>query len=420
LKYQKTDTFDYVDYNLLNELNKQDDLKSKLLKKTESLSKSISLLSIISGDIEQEEPIELISSAASSISNIESNKLKEIDDTNTNSYINNNQDYKRKLENLKTSVDKMIFKQSYREMESLQQKLESILTPNSSSSIKTITIGSLSTVIPSFPPAPSINLNENYAEPFDRLNKYNNNDNNNCNLNRIMVINRRRFNNLTSLPNTPSHKQELSIGMDSLNHNNLNLNDNISISVPSTPNLKRKSFKSKIINKVSPPTLAQSKSLKIIKPSIFNRLFGKKSSFKTSNKLNTSINHNNNKYFNNINYGDSNITHSVPNNNELIMSPYKHNDVIENRLYFNRSSLSDDSISSCELIKTKNDDSVKNNLCDGKNAFSSSSGYESMNNRDSNSNISSSGSSSSYSYTDIEFNSSASDKNFQVKYLLLD
>lgn len=106
LRFDETDSVECLDRALLKQLNDQDaDIIENFVFSSDSNSRPISLLSVNSSDT--------YSTATNSTTSSEFNKSE-------SSYI-------KKLEDLKSSYDKMIFKQTFEPMESLHKTLESFL-----------------------------------------------------------------------------------------------------------------------------------------------------------------------------------------------------------------------------------------------------------------------------------------------------
>lgn len=125
------DSLECLDRQLLRQLNEHDmDIKDTVNLKINSDSRPISLLSVNSSDTTSNS----ISVFSNSISAKNSQDLTSV--SNNSSNISDGLSYRQKLEDLKQSYDQMIFKQSYKEMESLHKTLESFLSLDQTSKLK--------------------------------------------------------------------------------------------------------------------------------------------------------------------------------------------------------------------------------------------------------------------------------------------
>lgn len=121
------DSLECLDRQLLRQLNEHDmDIHDTIHFKLNSDSRPISLLSVNSTDTANS--LSLFSNSTNK--NSENDKPLQPNEANIS--------YKQKLEDLKQSYDQMIFKQSYKEMESLHKTLESFLSLDQTSKLKMI------------------------------------------------------------------------------------------------------------------------------------------------------------------------------------------------------------------------------------------------------------------------------------------
>lgn len=130
LKSDSFESLECLDRELLRQLNEQDMDIIDTVYKLDSNSRPISLLSVNSNDT---------ATTSNTTSTTTSNSLMLNSNNDPNAQYNPNESQhsiQQKLQDLKTSYDQMIFKQSYKQMESLHKTLESFLNLDQSSKFK--------------------------------------------------------------------------------------------------------------------------------------------------------------------------------------------------------------------------------------------------------------------------------------------
>jgi trimeric autotransporter adhesin len=155
------ESLECLDRQLLKQLNDHDmDMHDSVnlnrINSSTDSSRPISLLSVKSNDTTNNS----ISTVSSLIT------LKEDPSSSSSSLVEetSGHSYKQKLEDLKQSYDQMIFKQSYKEMESLHKTLETFLNLDQTSKLKMMMKPIKSTVL-----TPACDLNKQFTTNMDSL-----------------------------------------------------------------------------------------------------------------------------------------------------------------------------------------------------------------------------------------------------------
>lgn len=152
------ESLECLDRQLLKQLNDHDmDMHDSVnlnrINSSADSSRPISLLSVKSNDTTNNS----ISTVSSLMTLREDPSLVVVEETSGHSY-------KQKLEDLKQSYDQMIFKQSYKEMESLHKTLETFLNLDQTSKLKMMMKPIKSTVL-----TPACDLNKQFTTNMDSI-----------------------------------------------------------------------------------------------------------------------------------------------------------------------------------------------------------------------------------------------------------